>query len=312
MFDCFFRVGARHPDMPKRCENAHILTLNVSLEYEKSEVNAGFFYKSAEERAKLVAAERKFTDDKVHKIIEFKKKLLPDDSKGTLIVINQKGIDPISLDLLQKNNIVGIRRAKRRNMERLSRACGGYAVNSVDSLSEDCIGFAGLVYEHTLGDDKYTFIEGCKNPTSCTILVRGPTDHAIRQILDAIHDGLRAVKNVIEDKVLIPGAGAFEVAASLHLQKFKQEVQGRAKLGVQAFADALLVIPKTLAANSGLDPQTVCIELLVSLDSVAYVLCLLGLLFVLFLILFLFPFFPCNFFFFSGGSKSWFTCWCRY
>lgn len=254
--------GARHPDMPKRCENVHILILNVSLEYEKSEVNAGFFYKSADERSRLVAAERKFTDDKVLKIIEFKNKVLPDPSKGTLMVINQKGIDPISLDMLQKAGIIGLRRAKKRNMERLSRACGGYAINAVDALEPDCLGFAKLAYEHSLGDDKFTFIEGCQNPSSCTILVKGPNEHTIRQILDAVHDGLRAVKNVIEDRALVPGAGAFELAAHLELHKYKSQVQGRAKIGVAAFADALLTIPKVLASNSGLDAQTVLIDLL--------------------------------------------------
>lgn len=252
--------GARHPDMPKRSENCHIMILNVSLEYEKSEVNAGFFYKSADERAKLAAAERKFTDDKVLKLIEFKKKNIPEGH--TLIIINQKGIDPISLDLLQKEGIVGLRRAKRRNMERLARACGGYAINSAEDMPADCLGFAKVVYEHTLGDDKFTFIEGCRHPTSCTILIKGPNDHTIRQILDALHDGLRAVKNVLEDKCCIAGAGAFEIAAHLDLQHYKSQVSGRAKIGVAAFADALLTIPKTLATNSGLDPQGTIIELL--------------------------------------------------
>merc|ERR1711957_82228 len=95
-----------------------------------------------------------------------------------------------------------------------------------------------------------------------TILMRGPNDHTIRQIKDALHDGLRAINNVIVDKSLIPGAGAFEIAAYHHLMKFKQTVKGRAKLGVQAFADALLIIPKTLANNSGLDQQTCILTLL--------------------------------------------------
>lgn len=254
--------GARHPDMPKRNENAYILTLNVSLEYEKSEVSSGFYYKSADERTKLVAAERKYTDDKVHKIVAFKKQVCPEGSNKSFIVINQKGIDPISLDILQKAGIVGIRRAKRRNMERLTRACGGFPINSVDDMKEESLGFAELVYEHVLGEDKFTFIEGCKHPTSCTILIRGPNDHTIRQVKDAINDGLKAVTNTIIDHSLIPGAGAFELAAYLHLLNFKPTVQGRAKIGVQAFADALLVIPKTLAQNSGLDAQTTLIDLL--------------------------------------------------
>lgn len=254
--------GSRHPDMSKRSENAYILILNVSLEYEKSEINAGFFYKDADERQRLMNAERKFTDDKVNKIIAFKNSVCGSDGSKSFIIVNQKGIDPISLDMLQKANIVGIRRAKRRNMERLSRACGGFAVNSVDDMTAESLGFAKLVYEHTLGDDKFTFIEGCKNASSCTILVKGPNDHTIRQIMDAVHDGLRAVKNVIDDRAYVPGAGAFELAAHLDLHKFKQTVAGRAKLGVAAFADALLVIPKTLATNAGLDPQSVLIELL--------------------------------------------------
>lgn len=255
--------GARHPNMAKRSENCFILILNVSLEYEKSEINAGHFYKTAEERTKLTLAERKFTDDKVREIIAFKNSVCTGkDEKAGFIVINQKGIDPISLDLLQKAGIVGIRRAKRRNMERLAKACGGYAVNSLEGITPDCLGHADLVYEHVLGEDAFTFVEGCKNATSCTILVRGQNDYTIRQILDAIRDGLRAVVNAIEDESAIPGAGAFEIAASLHLAKAKSSVEGRAKLGVQAFADALLVIPKTLCANSGLDVQSTLLAVL--------------------------------------------------
>jgi T-complex protein 1 subunit zeta len=230
-------------------------------------VNSSFVYKDAAEKAKMVLAERKFTDDKVNKVIEFKNKVCK--ANEGFIVINQKGIDPPSMDMLQKAGIVGIRRAKRRNMERLARACGGEAVNSVEELSADCLGYAKTVYEHVLGDDKYTFVEGCKNPTSCTILVRGPNDHTIRQIKDAIHDGLRACANLLEDKSLIPGAGAFELAAHLMLMKYKKdkEVVGRVKIGVQAFADALLVIPKTLAQNSGFDSQTTIVELLESAQN---------------------------------------------
>merc|ERR1712121_37257 len=108
--------GARHPDMKKKVENAYVLVCNVSMEYEKSEVNSGFFYKSADEREKLVAAERKFTDDKVRQVIAFKKALCDGTDKG-FVVINQKGIDPISLDMLAREGIVALRRAKRRNME---------------------------------------------------------------------------------------------------------------------------------------------------------------------------------------------------
>merc|ERR1719410_1668692 len=129
--------GARHPDMPKRLENCYILTCNVSLEYEKSEVNAGFFYSSSAQRDKLVESERKFTDEKVKKIIELKRKVCTEENKKSFVVINQKGIDPPSLEMLAHEGIIALRRAKRRNMERLPLIVGGVAVNSGDDLDED-------------------------------------------------------------------------------------------------------------------------------------------------------------------------------
>ena len=171
-------------------------------------------------------------------------------------MINQKGIDPPSLELLSREGIIGIRRAKRRNMERLPLACGGKGLNSVEDLDEKDLGFAKVVYEVSMGDDKYTFIDGVANPFSCTILIKGPNDYSIAQVKDAIRDGLRAVTNTIADKCVVAGAGAFEVGASCHLTNWmKTNVSGKARLGVQAFADALLVIPRTLAENSGLDQQ---------------------------------------------------------
>jgi T-complex protein 1 subunit zeta len=252
--------GGRHPDMPKRVENAYILTCNVSLEYEKSEVNSGFFYKTAAERIKLVEAERAFTNQRVQKVIDFKNKVCEGTNKS-FVIINQKGIDPLSLDMLAKAGILALRRAKRRNMERIPLACGGSAMNSIEDLTPDCLGYAGLVYEHVLGEEKFTFIEDCKNPLSVTLLLKGANKHTLAQIKDAIHDGLRAVKNAIEDGAVVPGAGAFEIVAHAALMKYKDTVKGRARLGVQAFADALLVIPKVLAQNSGMDQQDTIVKL---------------------------------------------------
>jgi len=247
--------GARHPDMPKRLENCYILTLNVSLEYEKSEVNAGFFYSNPEQRDKLVESERKFTDEKVKKIIELKQRVCTEENKKTFVLINQKGIDPPSLEMLAKEGIIALRRAKRRNMERLPLVVGGTAVNSVDDIDLDDLGYADVVYEQTLEDEKYTFIEGVKNPYSCTVLIKGSHDHGIAQMKDALRDGLRAVANCVDDEAVVPGAGAFELAAHVHLEEFKKTVQGKPRLGVQIFAHALLITPKTLLENSGLDVQ---------------------------------------------------------
>jgi len=189
------------------------------------------------------------------------------------VIINQKGIDPLSLDSLAKEGILALRRAKRRNMERylniifffpividfwskkkkrLQLACQGIPVNSVDDLTPDVLGKAGLVYEYVLGEEKFTFVEEVKNPFSCTILIKGnhlflpfflfhwliknnklsgPNKHTMEQIQESIRDGLRAVRNAIEDKSLIPGAGAFEIAAHSHLMDYAKTVNGKQKFG---------------------------------------------------------------------------------
>ncbi|OAF70713.1 CCT-zeta, partial [Intoshia linei] len=220
--------GARHPNMETNIENAHVLTLNVSLEYEKSEINSGFFYKSAEDRERLVVSERKHTDDKCWKIVELKNKVCKNGE--SFFIANQKGIDPLSLDILAKNGIVALRRAKRRNMERLTKACGGEAVNCVDELKADVLGYAGKIYQTQVGEEKYTFVEECKNPTSVTMLLRGPNKHTLEQLKAALRDGIRAVSNAIED-------------------------------GLSIFAEGILVIPKTLARNSAHDIADTMVQL---------------------------------------------------
>ena len=191
--------GGRYSDLPSNLEDCYILCLNVSLEYEKTEVHSGFFWSNAEQREKLIASERQFTDDKVLKIIELKHKLCTAENGKNFVVVNQKGIDPPSLELLANAGIIGIRRAKKRNGERIPLACGGRQLNCVDDLTEADLGFAKHVYEQVLGDDKYTFIEGVENPFSCTVLIKGPNDYSIAQTKEAIRDGLRAIKNAKED-----------------------------------------------------------------------------------------------------------------
>lgn len=118
-------------------------------------------------------SEHSFIDEKCKKIIELKRKVCTPENGASLVLINQKGIDPLALDMLAKEGIIALRRAKKRNMERLTLACGGMAVNSVDDLTEKDLGYAEEVHESNIGDEKYTFVEGCKNPLSCTILIKG-------------------------------------------------------------------------------------------------------------------------------------------
>ncbi|AMD21124.1 HEL157Cp [Eremothecium sinecaudum] len=248
--------GGRHPDMPNRVENAYVLILNVSLEYEKTEVNSGFFYSSAEQRDKLAASERRFVDEKLKKIIDLKNEVCALGSDKGFVIINQKGIDPMSLDVLAKHGILALRRAKRRNMERLQLVTGGEAQNSVDDLSPSVLGYSGLVYQESIGEEKFTYVTENKDPKSCTILIKGSSYHSLAQTKDAVRDGLRAVANIIKDKAVVPGAGSFYIAASNHLKKCnmnKLGAKGKAKTGINAFAEALLVIPKTLVKNSGFD-----------------------------------------------------------
>lgn len=242
--------GTRHPDMPKRLENCFILICNASLEYEKSEVSAEWNYDNAETKHKMMRAERKIVDMACQKIIDLKREICT-DGEG-FVVINQKGIDPLALDMLAKEGIMALRRAKKRNMERLVLACGGAAVNSFDDLTVAELGRAETVYEHALSDEKYTFVE-CATPQSCTILVKGPNKHTIVQLTDAIRDGLRAVKNTLDDKCVVPGGGSFEIAAVVHLEEVLTSVHGHVKIGMRAFGEALTVIPRTLCTSSGRD-----------------------------------------------------------
>eukprot|EP01055_Gregarina_sp_Pseudo9_P000391 Gregarina_sp_Pseudo_9__390@NODE_1255_length_1739_cov_5_071176_g1180_i0_p1_GENE_NODE_1255_length_1739_cov_5_071176_g1180_i0NODE_1255_length_1739_cov_5_071176_g1180_i0_p1_ORF_typecomplete_len564_score178_42Cpn60_TCP1/PF00118_24/3e137_NODE_1255_length_1739_cov_5_071176_g1180_i0221713 len=248
--------GCRHPDMPTSLKNCYVLTCNVSLEYEKTEVNSAFFYNSAEQRARLAAAERRFTDMKVQKIIDLKRQVCTEENGKHFVVFNQKGIDPPSLDMLAREGIMALRRVKRRNMERLALCCGGNAVNAVEDLQEQDLGFADHVWEIALGDEKYTFVEGVKDPRSCAILIKAPADHQIEQVKDAIRDGLRALRNAIVDEALCPGAGAFEIACCEHLKKYaEQHVEGKSKLGYTLLGESLLAIPRAIIKNSGFDSQ---------------------------------------------------------
>jgi T-complex protein 1 subunit zeta len=248
--------GGRHPDMPKVLYNVHIMICNVSLEYEQTETAAGFVYRTAEEREALVESERKWLDERCRKIIHFKRSVCTKEG-DSFCIINQKGVDPLSLDIFAKEGILCLRRAKRRNMERLSLACGGTPILSLEDLDRSQLGYAGKVSEETYGEDKYTFVEDCGSMAqACTMLLT--TD----QMKDAVKDGLRAVKNTVEDQAIVPGGGAFEIAASIHLQEnIVPKAVGKLKLGIMAYAEALLIIPKTLIGNSGYDIQEVLLQL---------------------------------------------------
>lgn len=158
--------GTRHPGMPHDMRNVYVLTCNVSMEYEKSEVNSSVFYSDVSQRNEMVKNERKYADDQVNKIIKLKQRLVEKYGEDVnLLVVNQKGIDQPSLDKLAAAKVMALRRAKRRNMERLTLACGGVALNSFEEeIPFESLGYCGHVYENVVGEEKYTFVTECKEP----------------------------------------------------------------------------------------------------------------------------------------------------
>jgi chaperonin GroEL (HSP60 family) len=182
---------------------------------------------------------------------------------GANVAFCQKGIDDLAQHFLAKAGIYTVRRVKKSDMEKLARATGGRIVTSIHELSKNDLGKAGLVEERKIGDEKMTFVEQCENPKSVSIILRGGTEHVVDELSRAMEDGLRVVGVVVEDKVLVPGGGAPEVELALRLREYAATVGGREQLAIEAFADSMEIIPKTLAENAGLDQ----IDTLVALRS---------------------------------------------
>mmetsp|Transcript_49599 Transcript_49599/g.116962 ORF Transcript_49599/g.116962 Transcript_49599/m.116962 type:complete len:521 (+) Transcript_49599:39-1601(+) len=242
--------GARHPDMPKIVHNAFILACNVDLEYEKTETNSSFFQNSIEQQERFSVKEREAVDIKIHKIIHLKRKICKNEKKG-FVVINQKGIDIISLDMLSKEGILGVRRTKRRNMERISLLCNCVPVNSLNDLKPETLGFAGVVYEQTIGEEKYTFIENTINPFSGTILIKGKNSFFKKQIEESLKMALKTLKLCIQDKGFLLGGGEIEKKARQHLLDYSEKIRGKKKFGIKALAESFSIIPKVLDENCG-------------------------------------------------------------
>ncbi|CAF3844139.1 unnamed protein product [Rotaria sp. Silwood1] len=168
------------------------------------------------------------------------------------MVINNKGIDPLSVDVLAKEEILALRRAKHRNMDRLTLACAGQAMNSLENLTKESLGFAEDVYEHVFGEEIFTIVEACKNPKSVTVLLKRSTKYILNQVKDALHNGRRSIRNALEDGFI----------SNLNkLTQYNEQVKGRARLAVQAFAQALLIIPKAIAQNVGHHQQETIVKL---------------------------------------------------
>jgi chaperonin GroEL (HSP60 family) len=184
-------------------------------------------------------------------------------ASGANVVICQKGIDDIAQHYLAKAGILALRRVKKSDMEKLARATGASVISSIDAISKSELGKAGLVEERKVGGEEMIFVEKCVNPKAVSIIVRGGTEHVVDELDRALVDAISVVSVVMEDKKLVAGGGAAEIELSIRLKEYAASVGGRAQLAIEAFANALEIIPRTLAENAGLDP----IDMLVALRA---------------------------------------------
>jgi thermosome len=240
-----------NPGMPKTKENAKILLLDIALEIEKTEMSAEIRIKDPSQMKAFLDQENDMMENMVTKV----------KASGADIVFCQKGIDDMVQHYLAKAGIMAARRVKESDMEKLARATGGRIISDLDDLKPADLGLAGLVDERKIGDDKMIFVEKCKDPHSVAILIRAGLERMVDEAERAIIDSLSVVSDVIENNKIVAGGGAVEIEVAKELRKYATKVGGREQLAVEAFADAVEVIPRTLAENAGLQPIDILVEL---------------------------------------------------
>jgi len=242
-----------HPAMPKEVKNAKILLLNAAIEFKKTEVNAKINISRPDQVQAFINEDEQMIHTMADKVV----------ASGANVVFCQKGIDDTAQHYLVKAGILAVRRVKKSDMENLSRATGASIVNSIDAITKNDLGTAGLVEEKKLSSEEMIFVSGCKNPKAVSIIVRGGTEHVVDELERAIHDALMVVSVVVKDKKVVAGGGAPEIEISIQLRRWASEDIGRSQLAIEAFASAMEIIPRSLAENSGLDP----IDMLVALRA---------------------------------------------
>ncbi|HXW36900.1 MAG TPA: thermosome subunit beta [Nitrososphaerales archaeon] len=240
-----------HSGMPKRVSDAQIALVNSPLEIEKTEFSAEIRIDDPKQMQKFMDEESKILKDMVDKVT----------AAGANVLICQKGIDDLAQHYLAKAGVLAVRRVKESDMGKLAKATGARMVTNLDDLSSKDLGFAKLVEERKLEDDKWVFIEGCKNPKAVTVLVRGGTQRIVDEAERALHDALMVTKDVVEKPFIVAGGGAPEEELSVQLRAWAQKLSGREQLAAIKFADAMESIPLTLAENAGMDPIDTQVDL---------------------------------------------------
>jgi len=240
-----------HPGMPKRVEKAKIALLDSPLEIEKTEFDAKINIESPEQMDAFLKQEENMIKEMVEKLA----------AKDANVILCQKGIDDLAQHFLSRKNILAVRRIKKSDMEKLSKATGGKIITNLDDMTKKDLGYAQLVEERKIGDDKMTFVEGCKNPKAVTILIRGGTERIVDEAERSLHDALCVARDVVEEPKILAGGGAPEMEVARVLKEYAEKLPGREQLAVMRFAEALEVVPTTLSENAGLDPIDIISEL---------------------------------------------------
>ncbi len=239
-----------HPRMPRKVENAKIALINDALEVKKTETDAKINITAPDQLYAFLEQEEKMLQEMVEQVA----------ATGANVLFCQKGIDDLAQHYLAKHGILAVRRVKKSDMEKLAKATGAKVVTNVKDLTSEDLGYAEVVEERKVAGENMIFVEGCKNPKAVTILIRGGTEHVVDEVERALEDAIKVSKDVMEDGAILPGGGATELDLSIRLDEFAKKVGGKEQLAVEAFAEALKVIPKTLAENAGLDTIDVLVK----------------------------------------------------
>ena len=240
-----------HSGMPTKIEKAKIALVNAALEVEKTEMSAEIRISDPTQMQQFLEEENKMLKSMVDKI----------HSIGANVLICQKGIDDISQHYLSKHGIMAVRRVKESDMTKLAKATGGRITTSLDDISTKDLGSAEIVQQKKVESDKWVFIEGCNNPRSVTILIRGGSQRVVDEADRSIHDALMVVKDVVEKPLIVAGGGSPEAYLATELNEWTGSSEGREQLAIKQYAEALESIPITIAENAGMDPIDTLITL---------------------------------------------------
>ena len=240
-----------HAGMPRSISGAKIALINSAIEVKKTEVDAKIQITDPSMLASFLEEEENYIRGLVEKI----------QASGANAIVCQKGIDDLAQHYMSKAGIFAIRRAKKSDMEALSKATGGRVVTNIDDLTHEDLGAAAKVEERKIGESDMTFITGCHEAKSVSVLLRGGTEHVVDEIRRAFDDAVGVVSVAWEDGAVLTGGGSVLAALSRDLRAYAESIGGREQMAIEAFASALEIIPRTLAENAGLDPVTTIIEL---------------------------------------------------